>query len=70
VLALDYRGQLFAWGANDVGQLGDGSNANNSTPKLVQGDLSGREVVAVACGASHSMALTKAGEIFVWGLVL
>ena len=35
VIALDGDGNLWAWGKNSVGQLGDGTNNNRSDPGLV-----------------------------------
>ncbi|MBI4484821.1 MAG: hypothetical protein HY655_02310, partial [Acidobacteria bacterium] len=64
-LALREDGTVVAWGANGVGQLGDGSNTNQSTPVQVQG-LAG--VAAIATGVSHSLALKADGTVWGWGL--
>ncbi|NBB79345.1 MAG: hypothetical protein GVY36_07865 [Verrucomicrobia bacterium] len=57
-------GSLWAWGANNRGQLGIGSQIDAATPVLVDDSLQWAEV---ACGTSHSMALTTDGRIFLWG---
>ncbi|WP_019871412.1 RCC1 domain-containing protein [Salinispora oceanensis] len=65
-LALTSAGTVLAWGRNRVGQLGDGSTINRSTPV----DVSlppGTTVTAVAAGFNHSLALTSAGTVFAWG---
>ena len=37
------------------------------TPTLVQGALTGKTVVDVACGSHHSICLTSDGELYAWG---
>jgi len=61
-LALDADGQVWAWGLNFHGQLGDGTTSDRSTPVLVLSSdgnpLSG--VTAIAAGFEHSLALAGA----------
>ena len=48
-LALDDQGRLWAWGNNDAGQLGDGTNTSHSAPILVNSAvLGGAKWVSVA----------------------
>ncbi len=54
----------MAWGANDFGQLGDGSTNLASTPVEVLG-LTG--VTAIAAGENHSLALLSNGTVMSWG---
>jgi len=63
-LAVDGNGCLWAWGANESGQLGDGTTSDRSHPARVKG-LSG--VVAAAGGAAHTTALRKNGTVWTWG---
>jgi alpha-tubulin suppressor-like RCC1 family protein len=65
-LALDANGNVYAWGMNDHGQLGLGrSDTNpNAEPFQVPG-LS--NIVAIAAGYRHSMALRNDGTVFAWG---
>ena len=37
------------------------------TPTLVQGALTGKTVIDVACGSHHSICLTSDGELYAWG---
>jgi alpha-tubulin suppressor-like RCC1 family protein len=60
-------GQVYCWGWNWEGQLGDGTNTNRNTPTLVAGGEMGNSgVTAVAAGGSHTCAL-KGGQVYCWG---
>jgi alpha-tubulin suppressor-like RCC1 family protein len=65
VLALSSDNLVFAWGSGGVGQLGNGSSANNNNPVQV-GGLSG-SVVAIAAQGNSSYALTSDGRLYAWG---
>src|SRR5260370_30463320 len=58
------QGSVWGWGANDVGQLGDGTNIDRYTPAAVSG-LTG--VIAIAGGNAHSLALESDGTVRAWG---
>ncbi len=63
--ALMANGGLKCWGANQTGQLGDGTASNRSIPVDVSGFTGG--VAAVAGGGSHTCALTTSGHAKCWG---
>jgi alpha-tubulin suppressor-like RCC1 family protein len=63
-LAVLANGTVMAWGSNQAGQLGNGSEVTPSVPVEVSG-LTG--VQAVAAGASHSLALLSNGTVMAWG---
>jgi alpha-tubulin suppressor-like RCC1 family protein len=69
-LALTSDGQVYSWGYDNSGQLGDDPTiANQPTPVPVDmsGALSGKIVTAVdACGYD-SLALTSDGKVYSWG---
>jgi alpha-tubulin suppressor-like RCC1 family protein len=66
-LALDSTGQVYAWGSNAYGQLGDGTTTNQLTPQLITA-LTGVTVVAIAAGDKHSLALDGNNQVYAWGL--
>ena len=69
-LALDDDGSVWAWGYNSTGQLGDGSTYTRSAPVQVKGPGgigTLTDVVAIAAGAYHSLALKSDGSVWAWG---
>ena len=65
-LVLDQKGRVYSWGCNDdhcLGTLGL-EEKDCFIPQQVQALKS---IVQVAAGASHSLALSKDGEVFAWG---
>ena len=62
--ALDTSGNAFCWGANDQGQLGDGTRDDHATPNVVAGDLAFSQLSA---GASHTCGVSRDGEAYCWG---
>ena len=65
-LALRADGTVWAWGTNDVGELGDGSMASSNVP--VQVTAPGfADIVAVAAAYHSSYAIDTAGRLWVWG---
>jgi alpha-tubulin suppressor-like RCC1 family protein len=65
-LALTSKGHVLAWGANDNGQLGNGSTASSDTPVRVK-FASGTKITAVRAGCDFSLALTSKGHVLAWG---
>ncbi|TDC71644.1 chromosome condensation regulator RCC1 [Actinomadura sp. GC306] len=69
-LALRGDGQVLAWGANDYGNLGDGTREDRSLPVPVrgldgEGHLTG--VVRIAVAGQHGLALLRDGRVASWG---
>lgn len=66
-LALTSAGQVLAWGANDLGQIGTGDTATEigipTTVKLP----TGVRIKAISAGNGHNLALTTTGQILAWG---
>ncbi|MCM8806244.1 MAG: FG-GAP-like repeat-containing protein [Candidatus Omnitrophica bacterium] len=63
-LALDKDGNVWAWGDNTYGQLGNGTNNDSVYPVKAMG-LS--EIKMIAAGQKHSMAIDKDGNVWIWG---
>ncbi|MEW1694202.1 MULTISPECIES: hypothetical protein [unclassified Streptomyces] len=63
----DGGGVVMAWGHNATGQLGDGSTDNRYSPVKTQDTWSG-EVVRIAAGCNHSLAVTGTDNtLHAWG---
>jgi uncharacterized delta-60 repeat protein len=68
-LALCSDGTLVAWGDGSFGQLGNNSTLDSTVPVLVNtaGALSGKRVIAIGAGYTHSAALCSDGTVVCWG---
>jgi alpha-tubulin suppressor-like RCC1 family protein len=62
--ALTDGGAVLCWGANSVGQLGDGSTTMRVQPVLV---LAASGAQAVEAGELHTCLVTSAGGVQCWG---
>lgn len=63
-------GRVHAFGGNQFGQLGLGTNSEQSevVPRLLDASvLENKKAKIVSSGARHSAILTDGGEIFSWG---
>ncbi|XP_011304625.1 E3 ubiquitin-protein ligase HERC2 [Fopius arisanus] len=62
-VACSDKGEVFTWGDNDEGQLGDGTTSALQRPRLVHA-LQGKKITRVACGSAHTLAwsTTKATQ--------
>lgn len=74
MLAVDGTGRAYAWGDNDLGQLGDGTTADRSVPVRVCAPGQSApcaafldNAVSVDTGATHSIAATTTGAVYTWG---
>ena len=70
VAAVTDAGELYVWGAGDDGQLGTGDLQHRLSPTQVRlGTPSGAPpaVRQVACGMSHTVAVTDEGAMWYWG---
>uniref|UniRef100_A0A8C8R4M6 HECT-type E3 ubiquitin transferase n=1 Tax=Pelusios castaneus TaxID=367368 RepID=A0A8C8R4M6_9SAUR len=66
-LALNDKGQVYAWGLATDGQLGlPGTEECIRVPRNIK-SLSDIQIIQVACGYCHSLALSKGSEVYSWG---
>ncbi|KAL3312710.1 putative E3 ubiquitin-protein ligase herc4 [Cichlidogyrus casuarinus] len=69
-LILTTSGSIYTWGSNEFGQLGVETNFEKheglAIPNLVK-LLKNQAVAYIACGESHSAALTNSGKVFTFG---
>lgn len=71
-LALLSDGRVLAWGRNQYGQLGDGTNVNRNLPVFVldpveDKPLEGMVQIASYADADSSFALLRDGRLLAWG---
>jgi len=57
-------GVLWSWGSNNQGQLGHGDVSDRWTPFVVTGISN---VVTVAAGQEHTVAMDASGKLWAWG---
>lgn len=55
-------GGLWAWGANDSGQIGNASYSIQQTPIKIMDNI-----IYASAGQMHSMAINKEKKLYVWG---
>lgn len=67
MIALGNDGNLYAWGLNNHGQLGNGTTKNDSSLIMVTKPVGVTSWTDVSCGALHSIALGNDGNVYVWG---
>lgn len=63
-VALKTNGTLWAWGANDYGQLGDGSTLDRYNPTQI---TTNTNWTAIAAGTAHTLALKSNNTLWSWG---
>ena len=70
-LAIDNTGSVYAWGDDSSGQVGDDAIFDNfeANPRVVYEStgLALTNVIAIAAGHEHSLALRADGTVWSWG---
>ena len=64
VCAVTNTSRAFCWGANQFGQLGDGTLLNRFTPRAVSGDV---RFTRVSTGAAHTCGESSGNKGYCWG---
>jgi RHS repeat-associated protein len=65
-LALDTSGHAWAWGYNDVGELGNGTTTSSTVPTAVSMPA-GVTFTTIGAGVFQSLALDASGHAWAWG---
>ena len=65
-LAIGVDGTVYAWGSNGLGQLGDATLTDSSTP-VVAALPDGVHAVDISAGGTHSLAAGSDGAVYAWG---
>ena len=60
--AITEENDLYLWGYNSSGQIGNGTVENQLIPEKIL-----EHVVSVQLGGSHSAAITEDGALYLWG---
>ena len=63
-LAIDIYGNLWAWGDNMRGQLGDGTKVSSHVPIQI---MQGTTFSQISAGGGHSLAIDTQGNLWTWG---
>ncbi|XP_011609701.2 alsin-like isoform X2 [Takifugu rubripes] len=58
--------EVWSWGRGSEGQLGHGDQLARLQPLCIK-TLSGEEVIQVAAGSHHSLAVTATCQVYSWG---
>jgi alpha-tubulin suppressor-like RCC1 family protein len=63
-VALTSNGEVWTWGGNDHGQLGDGATA---TLQFTPQRLNLPAIASISVGQHHVLAVTAKGHVYAWG---
>jgi alpha-tubulin suppressor-like RCC1 family protein len=63
---LTAAGRVLGWGADDNGQLADGTQTPHATPVEIKLPM-GAKATAISAGCAHALALTSGGVVYAWG---
>ena len=64
VLALDFEKNIWSWGFNKFGQLGQGDTNDRNLPTLIE---SIKSIVKIAAAANFSYGISENGRVYGWG---
>ena len=73
-MALTQNGNVYSWGNNAHGQLGQGNVSSQNAPKKINHDWSlyeqnpNEKIKYISSGQYHSFALSQNNKLYAWGL--
>lgn len=65
-LAISVDDELYAWGSQADGRLGNGQTGNGSVSTPTQ--IGGMKYKVISAGNAHSLAITEDDDLYAWGL--
>jgi alpha-tubulin suppressor-like RCC1 family protein len=68
--AISSTGEVFTWGSNTHGLLGDGTKKSKSLPFNITSMFnldSGDKITSLVLSTLHSIAISSTGKVFTWG---
>lgn len=67
-VAIDAKKRAYSWGFGGVGRLGHAEQKDEMVPRLIKYfDIAAKGVKRIFCGASYSLAISEAGQLFLFG---
>lgn len=72
-VVLTDKGEVYSWGRGEYGLLGNGSNSGSLIPKknefieMYMKEDPDNEIIKIDCADEYTGALTKGGDLYVWG---
>src|SRR5699024_10289417 len=70
VLALSETGDVYGWGENRYGQLGNSTDLTSDAPVAVTTagtPMDGAKITRISVSGRHALALANDGRVFAWG---
>jgi alpha-tubulin suppressor-like RCC1 family protein len=66
-IARTIDGEVYCWGYNENGVLGNGRNDSLIYKPEVNQYLIDKQIIDICCGSRHTLVLTDCGEVYAWG---
>ena len=62
---IEHNGQVWSWGFNNWGQIGDNTQTNKCTPVSILGTK--KTFCKISAGYNHTLGIDKYGQVWSWG---
>jgi alpha-tubulin suppressor-like RCC1 family protein len=66
-IALTEKGEVYAWGQNRLGQIGNGEKCTEELKPIKINIYDEHRIIAISCGSDHSITLSENGGLYGWG---